>query len=60
MRSERIAALTGVAFVVVVVIGLLIGGEPPDAGSPVDEIVAEVPAAAGDRYDEGRMAMLSA
>lgn len=39
MRSDRIAALTGVAFVVVVIIAAIIGGEPPDAESPVQEIV---------------------
>jgi hypothetical protein len=39
MRLERIAALTGVAFVVVAIIGGIIGGEPPDAESPVQEIV---------------------
>ena len=39
MRSERIAALTGVAFVVVVIIGGIIAGDPPDAESPVQEIV---------------------
>ncbi|HSJ17735.1 MAG TPA: hypothetical protein VK920_06550 [Solirubrobacterales bacterium] len=39
MRLERIAALTGVAFVVVAIIGGIIGGDPPDAESPVQEIV---------------------
>jgi len=31
--------LTGVAFVVVVIIGFAVGGEPPDVDSPVREIV---------------------
>jgi hypothetical protein len=31
--------LTGVAFVVVVIVGAIIGGEPPDADSPVREII---------------------
>jgi len=39
MRTERIGALTGVAFVVVAIIAGIIGGEPPDADSPVQEIV---------------------
>jgi hypothetical protein len=39
MSTERIGALTGVAFVVVLIIGAIIGGEPPDAESPVQEIV---------------------
>jgi hypothetical protein len=39
MRSERIAALTGVAFVVVAIVAGIIAGEPPDADSPVQEIV---------------------
>ena len=39
MSTERIGALTGVAFVVVAIIAGIIGGEPPDAESPVQEIV---------------------
>ena len=31
--------LTGVAFVALVIIGIFVGGEPPDADSPVQEIV---------------------
>jgi hypothetical protein len=40
MGAERIGALTGVAFVVVAIIAGIIAGEPPDAESPVQEIVA--------------------
>jgi hypothetical protein len=39
MNTERVAALTGVAFVVVAIIAAIIGGEPPDADSPVQEII---------------------
>jgi len=39
MRSERIAALTGVAFVVVAIVAGLIGGDPPSADEPVQEII---------------------
>lgn len=39
MSTERIAALTGVAFVALVVIGGIIAGEPPGADSSVQEIV---------------------
>lgn len=31
--------MTGVAFVVVLIVGAIIGGEPPDADSPVREII---------------------
>ena len=34
-----VAPLTGVAFIVVLIVGAIIGGEPPDADSPVREIV---------------------
>lgn len=37
--SKWVAPLTGVAFVVVAIVGGIIGGEPPDAGSPVREII---------------------
>lgn len=39
MRREWWAPLTGVAFVVVLIVGAIIGGEPPDADSPVREII---------------------
>jgi hypothetical protein len=39
VKRESLAPLTGVAFVVVAIIGAIIGGEPPDADSPVQEIV---------------------
>ena len=39
MRAEWWAPLTGVAFVVVLIVGAIIGGEPPDADSPVREII---------------------
>ena len=39
MRREWWVPLTGVAFVVIAIIGAIIGGEPPDADSPVQEII---------------------
>jgi hypothetical protein len=39
LRREWWAPLTGVAFVVVLIVGAIIGGEPPDADSPVREII---------------------
>ena len=39
MRREWWAPLTGVAFVVVLIVGAIIGGEPPDADSPVRDII---------------------
>ncbi len=39
MRREWLAPLTGVLFVVLVVIGFVIAGEPPDAGDPAQEII---------------------
>ena len=36
---QWVAPLTGVAFVVVLIVGGIIGGEPPDAKSPVQEII---------------------
>jgi hypothetical protein len=41
-----VAPLTGVAFVVLAIVAGLIGGEPPDASSPVREII--------DHYDDNR------
>jgi hypothetical protein len=38
-KYEWLAPLTGVAFIVVLIIGFLIGGEPPDVEKPVQEIV---------------------
>lgn len=39
MRRDWWAPLTGVAFIVVVIAGFLVAGEPPDANSPPREIV---------------------
>ena len=39
MNRDWWAPLTGVAFVVVLVVAFVIGGEPPDADEPVGEIV---------------------
>jgi hypothetical protein len=39
MNREWLAPLTGVAFVVVAIIGFVVGGEPPGADDPVQEIV---------------------
>ena len=39
MRREWLVPLTGVAFIVVAIIGFIVGGEPPDVDSPVQEIV---------------------
>ena len=40
MRRDWIAPFTGIAFVVLAVIAFAVGGEPPDADDPVEEIVA--------------------
>ena len=37
--SEWLAPLTGVAFVVLIVVGAVIGGDPPSADDPAQEIV---------------------
>jgi hypothetical protein len=39
MRRDWWVPLTGVAFVALVIIGVLVGGEPPEASEPVQEIV---------------------
>ena len=39
MRRDWWVPLTGVAFVVLALVAVLVGGEPPDADSPVQEIV---------------------
>ena len=39
MRKDWWAPLTGVAFIVVVIVGFLVAGEPPDANSPPREII---------------------
>src|SRR3712207_6187193 len=39
MRRDWWAPLTGVAFVVLLIIGLTVGGEPPDADEEVQKIV---------------------
>jgi hypothetical protein len=38
-RYEWLAPLTGVAFVVLVIISFVIAGEPPSADDPAQEIV---------------------
>ena len=38
-RNEWLVPLTGVAFVVVLIIGFIVGGEPPDVKNPPQEIV---------------------
>src|SRR5687767_12957411 len=40
MRRDWWAPLTGVAFVVLLIIGLIVGGEPPEATDDVQELVA--------------------
>ena len=39
MRRDWWAPLTGVAFLVVLIVSFLVGGEPPDASEPAQEIV---------------------
>jgi hypothetical protein len=39
MQRDWWAPLTGVAFVVVLIVGFIVGGEPPDVDEPVAEIV---------------------
>ena len=39
MKKDWLAPLTGVAFIVLVIIGFIVGGEPPDVDEPVQEIV---------------------
>ena len=39
MRWDSIGALGGAIFVVLVIISFVVGGEPPDVGDPVTEIV---------------------
>jgi hypothetical protein len=39
MRRDWWAPLTGIAFVAVIIISFAVGGEPPDADEPVQEIV---------------------
>ena len=39
MKKDWLVPLTGVAFVACLIAGFAIGGEPPDAGEPVQEIV---------------------
>jgi hypothetical protein len=34
-----LAPLTGVLFIIVIIVGAVIAGEPPDAGDPVEEII---------------------
>jgi hypothetical protein len=39
VNREWLAPLTGVGFVVIAIIGFIVGGEPPEAGDPIQEIV---------------------
>jgi hypothetical protein len=39
MKKDWLVPLTGVAFLVLVIAGFLVGGEPPSADDPVEEIV---------------------
>lgn len=39
MRKDWWTPLTGVAFIVVLIVGFLVAGEPPDANSPPREII---------------------
>ena len=39
MRRDWLAPLTGLAFVVFLILSFIVGGEPPDANEPVQEIV---------------------
>ena len=39
MKKELLLPLTGVAFIVLVIVGFIVGGEPPDADEPLQEIV---------------------
>jgi hypothetical protein len=48
-RYEWLAPLTGVAFIVVLIIGFLVGGEPPDVEKPAQEIV--------DHYNDNKDAV---
>jgi hypothetical protein len=38
-RFEWLAPLTGVAFVVILILGFIVGGEPPDVKNPPQEII---------------------
>jgi hypothetical protein len=40
VNREWLAPLTGVAFIVLAIIGFIVGGEPPEASDPVQEIVS--------------------
>jgi hypothetical protein len=50
MNREWLAPLTGVAFIVVLFIGFIVGGEPPGADDPVQEIV--------EHYDDNKDAVM--
>ena len=39
MKKDWLVPLTGVAFIVLAIAGFIVGGEPPDANEPVQEIV---------------------
>ena len=39
MNKERLLPLTGLLFVVLLILSFVIGGEPPDADDPVQEII---------------------
>jgi hypothetical protein len=51
MRREWWVPLTGIAFIVVAIVGAIIAGEPPDADSPVQEIV--------DHYTDNKDAIVA-
>ena len=55
-----LAPLSGIAFLVVAIAGLAIGGEPPSAGSPVDEIVSHYTENEAQIYAAGILAGLAA
>jgi hypothetical protein len=55
-----LAPLSGIAFLVVAIAGFAIGGEPPSAGSPVDEIVSHYTENEGQIFAGGILAGVGA